>query len=90
MRIRHRRRIRWDGTASSPAAVRANQRWSIDFVSDCVSTWKVIRMLTMVDDFSRECPAIEVDTSLGGLRVRPVRVRAGGTRQTGVPTAIAT
>src|SRR6202521_5396413 len=70
MRIRHRRRIRWKGTASSPAAVKPNQRWSIDFVSDCVSTGKVIRMLTMVDDFSRECPAIEVDTSLGGLRVR--------------------
>jgi putative transposase len=49
MRIRQRRRIRWKGTVASPAAVRANQRWSIDFVSDCVSTGKVIRMLTMVD-----------------------------------------
>src|ERR1700693_4146718 len=66
MRIRHRRRIRWNGTTSSRAAVKPNQRWSIDFVSDCVSTGKVIRMLPMVDDFSRECPAIEVDTSLGG------------------------
>jgi putative transposase len=49
MRIRQRRRIRWKGRVASPAAVRANQRWSIDFVSDCVSTGKVIRMLTMVD-----------------------------------------
>src|SRR6266852_5481151 len=38
-----RRRIRWNGTAASPAAARPNQRWSIDFVSDCVSTGKVIR-----------------------------------------------
>jgi hypothetical protein len=41
----------------------------MDFVSDCVSTGKVIRMLTIVDDCTRECPAIEVDTSLGGFRV---------------------
>ena len=86
MRIRHRRRIRWNGTASSPAAVKPNQRWSIDFVSDCVSTGKVIRMLTMVDDFSRECPAIEVDTSLGGLRVRRVLDRVAAER--GLPEAI--
>jgi hypothetical protein len=32
---------------------------------DCVSTGRVIRMLTMVDDYTRECPIIEVDTSLG-------------------------
>jgi putative transposase len=70
MRIRQRRRMRWVSAVSSAAATRANQRWSIDFVSDCVSTGRVIRMLTVVDDCTRECPAIEVDTSLGGLRVR--------------------
>lgn len=45
MRIRQRRRIRWTGAVSGPVAARANQRWSIDFVSDCVSTGRVIRML---------------------------------------------
>ena len=65
MRIRQRRRIRWNGTAVSPAAERPNERWSIDLVSDCVSRGKAIRMLTLVDDCTRECPAIEVDTSLG-------------------------
>ena len=69
MRIRQRRRIRWNGTAVSPAAEKPNQRWSIDFVSDCVSKGKVIRMLTVVDGCTRECPAIEVDTSLPGARV---------------------
>src|SRR6266705_3553246 len=72
MRIRPRRRIRWNGVVTSPTATRQNERWSMDFVSDCVSTGKVIRMLTIVDDCTRECPAIEVDTSLGGLRVRRV------------------
>jgi transposase InsO family protein len=41
------------------------ERWSMDFVSDCVSTGRVVRMLTLVDDCTRECPVIEVDTSLG-------------------------
>jgi putative transposase len=50
MRIRQRRRIRWSGVSASPAASRRNQRWSMDFVSDCVSTGKVIRMLTIVDE----------------------------------------
>ena len=86
MRIRQRRRIRWTGAASSAVATRANQRWSIDFVSDGVSTGRVIRMLTVVDDCTRECPAIEVDTSLGGLRVRRVLDRIA--RERGLPEAI--
>jgi putative transposase len=86
MRIRHRRRIRWTGAVSSAIATRANERWSIDFVSDCVSTGRVIRMLTVVDDCTRECPAIEVDTSLGGLRVRRVLDRIASER--GLPEAI--
>ena len=86
MRIRQRRRIRWSGTAVRPVAVKPNQRWSIDFVSDSVSTGKVIRMLTMVDDCTRECPAIEVDTSLGGWRVRRVLDRVVAER--GLPEAI--
>jgi putative transposase len=86
MRIRQRRRIRWTGAVSGPVATRANQRWWIDFVSDCVSTGRVIRMLTVVDDCTRECPAIEVDTVLGGLRVRRVLDRIASER--GLPEAI--
>jgi putative transposase len=86
MRIRQRRRIRWSGVVASPAASKANQRWSMDFVSDCVSTGTVIRMLTVVDDCTRECPVIEVDTSLGGLRVRRVLDRIASAR--GLPEAI--
>ena len=86
MRIRQRRRIRWTGAVSGPVATRANERWSMDFVSDCVSTGRVIRMLTVVDDCTRECPAIEVDSSLGGLRVRRVLDRIASER--GLPEAI--
>jgi putative transposase len=86
MRIRQRRRIRWKGAVTSPVATRPNQRWWIDFVSDCVSTGRVIRMLTMVDDCTRECPSIEVDISLGELRVRRVLDRVAAER--GLPEAI--
>jgi putative transposase len=86
MRIRLRRRIRWNGAITSPAARRPNERWSMDFVSDYVSGGKVIRMLTIVDDCTRECPVIEVDTSLGGLRVRRVLDRIAS--EHGLPEAI--
>jgi putative transposase len=86
MRIRQRRRIGWNGAVAAPAARKANERWSIDFLSDAVSTGQVIRMLTMVDDYTRECPAIEVDTSLGALRVRRVLDRVVSER--GLPEAI--
>jgi putative transposase len=86
MRIRQRGRIRWNGVPARPAATKPNERWSMDFVNDCVSGGKVIRMLTIVDDCTRECPAIEVDTSLGGLRVRRVLDRIASER--GLPEAI--
>ena len=85
MRIRQRRRIRWSGGVVKPAAAKPNERWSMDFVSDCASSRK-LRMLTIVDDCTRECPAIEVDTSLGGLRVRRVLDRIASER--GLPQAI--
>ena len=86
MMIRWRRRIRWTGAIPKPTANRPNERWSMDFVSDCVSTGRVIRMLTVVEECTRECPAIEVDTSLGGLRVRRVLDRIVSER--GLPEAI--
>jgi putative transposase len=46
-----------------------NQRWSLDFVSDAFSDGRRFRILTIVDDFTRECLALVADTSLSGLRV---------------------
>jgi putative transposase len=46
-----------------------NQRWSLDFVADALSDGRRFRILCIVDDFSRECLATVVDTSLGGVRV---------------------
>lgn len=46
-----------------------NQRWSMDFVSDQLSDGRRFRIMTLVDDFSRECLALVADTSLSGARV---------------------
>ena len=47
----------------------SNQRWSLDFVSDALADGRRFRILTMVDDFTRECLALLPDTSLPGSRV---------------------
>jgi len=47
----------------------ANQRWSLDFVSDTLTDGRRFRVLCVVDDFSRECLALVADTSLSGKRV---------------------
>ena len=46
-----------------------NQRWSLDFVSDALADGRRFRVLAVVDDFTRECLALVVDTSLSGIRV---------------------
>ena len=46
-----------------------NQRWSLDFVSDALVDSRRFRILAVVDDFTRECLALIVDSSLSGLRV---------------------
>ena len=50
MRIRQRRRIHWNGAVRSAGAVKPNQRWSMDFVSDGASNGasngKAIRIFT--------------------------------------------
>lgn len=52
-----------------------NQCWSMDFVADRLSDGRQIRLLTLVDNFSRVSPAIEVDFSLTGKRVAEVLER---------------
>ena len=46
----------------------ANQRWSLDFLSDAFAEGRRFRILAVVDDFTRECLALIADTSLPGLR----------------------
>ena len=85
-----RRKRRRKGAAGArmviPAPERSNQKWSMDFVTDSIVTGRRFRALAIVDDYSRECPAIEVDTSMGGARVVSVLERLSDMR--GLPEVI--
>jgi putative transposase len=65
---------------------RINQHWSMDFVSDSLFNGRRFRVLTVVDDLSRECPVLEVDHSLTGKRVTRTLERIALTR--GLPEVI--
>jgi len=69
--VRRRKRKRMCGVPRVPlaAAQRSNQRWSMDFVSDSLVSGRRIRLLNVVDDCTRQCLAMALDTSLPGLRV---------------------
>ena len=59
-------RDRYAGPLALPQA--PDQRWSLDFVSDCLAARR-FRILVVVDDFTRECLAAVADTSISGTRV---------------------
>ena len=59
-----------------------NQCWSMDFVQDSLADGRRIRVLTLVDNYSRECLALEVGTSLPGARVVRVLQQVASIRGT--------
>ncbi len=50
-------------------ADRANQEWALDFVHDVIAAGRNIRVLSVVDAFTRECLVLEVDTGFASRRV---------------------
>ena len=65
-----RRRL-WfnDGSCVRLRPERANHVWSYDFVSAMTHDGRTIRMLTMIDEYTRECLAIRVARRLGSYEV---------------------
>jgi putative transposase len=51
------------------SAHRVDQEWSMDFLMDGLTTGRSIRVLTVVDSYTRECLAIDVDSCLSSRRV---------------------
>ena len=88
--VRRRKRKRIAGVERIPAATpkAPNISWSMDFVSDGLADGRRLRCLNIVDDFTRECLAIEVDSSLTGRRVVDVMKRLADLR--GLPLSITT
>ena len=67
---RRRGRKRATGTREPmPVPQAPNDRWSLDFASDCLDHGRRFRILVIVDDFSRECLAAIADTSISGARL---------------------
>ena len=71
VRRRERKRLA-RGHAGMPLLIRPNQEWSADFISDALANGRALRALTVLDDFTKESPVIEVDTSLSAPRVTRV------------------
>jgi putative transposase len=86
VRRRKRKRIAGVDREIRVASTGPNQSWSMDFVSDGLVDGRRLRCLNIVDDFTKECLAIEVDTSLPGIRVVQVLERLAELR--GLPRSV--
>ena len=72
---RPRRHVSSQKREVKPQASRPDERWAMDFRSDELFDGRRIRILTLVDHFTRESLDIEVDGSIGGQRVAEVLAR---------------
>jgi putative transposase len=85
LRRKKRKRLSRQRPAAT-AAQAANQEWAMDFVADAMASGRRIRVLSVIDVFTRECLALETDTSMGSLRV--VRVLERIIAERGAPARI--
>lgn len=86
LRRRRRKRVAPAQRVAVAPPQRPNQQWSMDFMRDTLANGRSFRTLNVVDLFTRECLAIEVDTSLPSARV--VRVLDQIAERRGLPEAI--
>lgn len=86
--VRPRDRRKQVAVARVPLAAptQPNERWGMDFIHDACADGRRFRCLTMVDEYTRECPVIEVDTSLPAGRVIGVLDQLAGRR--GLPKSL--
>ena len=83
---KHRRHVTACRRMEREVAMEQNDGWSMDFMSDELFDERRIRLLTIVDNFSRESLAIEVDQRIGGQRVVEVLMQLG--KERGLPKTI--
>ena len=65
---------------------RANERWSMDFISDQLSSGQRFRVLNIVDDWTRECVLSYAGTSISGALVAQLLGEA--VKERGKPTKL--
>ncbi|MET3762288.1 transposase InsO family protein [Sphingomonas sp. UYEF23] len=81
-----RRNVSAANRERQPAALAANEMWSMDFVSDALFDGRRLRALTVVDAFTREALAIDVDQGIKGEQVVEAMGRISSVR--GAPKTI--
>ena len=85
IRRKARKHLRREGPPR-PSLMRPNEEWALDFVHDAAASGRKFRALSVVGPYTRECLALEVDTSMASRRV--TRVLEGIITERGVPQAI--
>ena len=86
LRIRRRKKMASHVRTELPRAGHANHIWSMDFVADNLANGRRLKVLPVVDAYTRRCHRIEVDSSINGSRV--CRVLTEISEREGLPEAI--
>jgi len=69
VRPRKKRKVRYvRGNVVAPVHA-PNERWSLDFMHDTLASGRRLRVLMVIDDFTRECLAVEIDRGFSSRRV---------------------
>ena len=71
LRLRKRRRRKQVSTARVPRPISdaPNAQWALDFITDALSSGRRFRVLSVVDEWTRECLALRADVSLPSWKV---------------------
>ena len=83
---RNRRKRLQRAMRPRPVLTAPNQEWAVDFASNIAASGRRLRIFSVVDSYTRECLALEVDTSLPTRRVTRTLGQIIGRR--GTPVAI--
>jgi putative transposase len=83
---KRRKGVKYERKQPLEPSTRPNERWSMDFMSDSLYDGRKFRVLTIIDDFTRESVGMEVDTGISGERVNRVLERIAALR--GLPETI--
>jgi putative transposase len=80
VRRRNRKRISHGDREPLMEANGINELWAMDFVSDSMTGGRKLKILAVLDCFSRECVGMVIDTSIGGVRVARFLEELGASR----------
>ena len=69
MRTKKRRKLASAQRGPAHAATKRNEKWSMDFVADRLESGRPFRVLTVIDQFTRECLKLEAAARMSGSRV---------------------